>query len=86
MVSAGFLAHLTLDQMWRMPQTLFWPFLGTTFDKHNLSNYVANIFISLTTNPSAYIPEIIGGLILAWFDWKILKRHRLEAFVKYGIL
>jgi len=85
-VSAGSLAHLVLDQIWLMPQTLFWPFMSATFQKHDLSNYVANTFSSLATNPATYIPEIIGGLILLWFGWEILKRHQLVPFIKYGKL
>jgi inner membrane protein len=97
-ISAGTLAHLVLDQMWRMPHTLFWPFLNAPFDQQHylsnqtgnafssLSNYAGNIFSSLTTDPATYIPEIIGGLILLWFGWEILKRHQLMPFIKYGRL
>jgi len=83
-LSFGALMHLILDQMWKDPDTMLWPFFGSTFHKSDLSNYVANTIDSLTTNYEVYIPEIIGGLILVWFAWEVWRRRRIFSFIKYG--
>jgi inner membrane protein len=83
-LSFGTLMHLTLDQIWNNPKTMLWPFLGSTFQKSDLSNYLANTVNSLTTNYEVYIPEIIGGLILVWFAWEVWRRRRLLSLIKYG--
>jgi hypothetical protein len=85
-VSAGTLAHLVLDQIWLSPQAILWPFSGLTFEQRDMSNYLGDTFTRLTTDPATYIPEIIGGLILLWFGWEIIKRHRLVPLIKYGKL
>ncbi|MFC1907402.1 metal-dependent hydrolase, partial [Chloroflexota bacterium] len=32
-ISAGTLAHLVFDEMWRTPETLFWPLFGFAFQR-----------------------------------------------------
>jgi inner membrane protein len=83
-VSFGVLVHLILDQMWKTPETLLWPFFGFAFEKHDITNYIPGIIDSLTAKPEVYIPEIIGGLILIWFAWEVLRRRKLLSFIKYG--
>lgn len=85
-ISLGAAAHLILDQMWQTPETLLWPFFGFAFVNRDISGYVSGIFESLATKPEVYIPEIIGGLILVWFAWEVLRRRKLTAFIKYGQL
>jgi inner membrane protein len=85
-LSFGTLIHLILDQMWRDPETLLWPFFGSVFEKHDISNYIPDILNSLTVKPDVYIPEIVGGLILVWFAWEVLRRRKLLSFIKYGRL
>jgi len=84
MFSFGTLTHLIFDQMWRIPQTLFWPLLGIGFGREDISNWLGNIFYSLITEPAIYIPELIGLGILMWFIWTLIRRRELIYFIKYG--
>ncbi len=83
-VSFGVLAHLIMDQMWQMPSTLFWPLLGFSFEKHDISDWLPNILDGLLTNPAIYIPELVGLLVIIWFAWEVWHRRQLLSFIKYG--
>ena len=39
-LSFGTFSHLILDQMWRAPQTLFWPLYGFAFDRIELTDWI----------------------------------------------
>lgn len=84
LISAGTFAHLALDQMWQNPRTLFWPILGIEFERHETGEWLGGLFETLTSNPSVYIPEIIGGLIVAAFAWHIIKKRRFAVFITTG--
>ena len=83
-LSFGTLAHLVLDQMWQTPRTFFWPFLGLTFDKVDISNWTIDILHALFNKPRVYIPELVGVAILIWFTWIVFRRKKVLAFIKYG--
>ena len=83
-LSSGILAHLMLDQIWRVPQTLFWPLYGFAFVKADISNWIPNMLHALLTNPGVYIPELVGAVILTWFAWTLLRRRKIFAFIRYG--
>jgi inner membrane protein len=70
-LSLGTLMHLVLDQMWLTPDTLLWPALGWSFEKTVTGNWVGDIFSALFHNPSVYVPEIIGIMIIIY----LLSRH-----------
>ncbi len=82
--SFGTLTHLGLDQMWLTPQTLFWPLLGFTFEKADVSNWIPNIFHALLTDPAVYVPELVGAGILIRFVWLLLRKRKMHSFIKYG--
>ncbi|MFC1904416.1 metal-dependent hydrolase [Chloroflexota bacterium] len=82
--SFGTLTHLIFDQMWRTPRTLFWPLLGLTFEREDISNWILNIFHALFTNLGVYIPELVGAVIIIWFAWLLLCRGEIYSFIKYG--
>jgi len=83
-LSFGTLTHLILDQMWRIPQTLFWPLFGFSFDKINLTEWIPNIFYRLLTSPEVYVPELVGIAIILWFGITLLLRKRIYAFIRHG--
>lgn len=83
-LASGTFMHLILDEMWSAPRTLFWPFLGFTFERVDLTNWASNIFHALISNPEVYIPEAVGLVILLWFALALLCRKRLGVFIKYG--
>ena len=82
--SLGTLTHLVFDQMWRTPQTLFWPLLGLSFDREDISNWTLNIFHVLFTEPAVYIPELVGVIILIGFAYALARNRNLLYFIKSG--
>jgi len=70
-LSLGTLIHLVLDQMWLTPDTLLWPILGWSFKKTVTGNWVGDAFDALFHDPSIYVPEIIGIMIILY----LLSRH-----------
>lgn len=80
----GALSHLILDQMWLSTQTLFWPLFGWEFEKRVYDDWLGGIWEALLTNPGVFIPEIIGGLLLAAFFWDIIRQGRLRHFLLTG--
>ena len=85
-LSFGTFTHLLCDQMWRIPQTLFWPMYGFTFIKKDLTHWVERIGTNLMTDPPTYIPEIVGGVILILFLWVVVSNGKLRTFIRYGKL
>lgn len=80
----GSAIHLILDQMWLTPRTLLWPIYGWGFEKLDLSNWWANIWDALLTQPYVFVPEIIGALILAGFMLTLMSRKRVYALIRNG--
>lgn len=88
-LSFGTFTHLIFDQMWLSPHTLFWPLYGWNFPKYaniRFIYWVRGIFTSLLTQPSSYIyiTETIGGVVLAFFLWHIMKEKTLLNFIAKG--
>ena len=81
-LSFGCAMHLILDQMWLEPKTLFWPAYGWTFEKYDLSNWLADMIHMLLTDPLVFVPEIVGGILLCGFAAVLLRRGRVYAFLK----
>ncbi|WP_243685133.1 hypothetical protein [Methanosarcina barkeri] len=70
--------------MWNTPKTLFWPLLGWSFPKDDISNGIAFLLMlfkeSFTLNLSqgfslerTFIPEIIGMAVVVIFTLNWLK-------------
>ena len=83
-LTLGTLAHLVLDQMWLNPRTLLWPLYGLSFDRVAVEGWLPRILNSLVTEPAVYIPEIIGGVLLALFFWNLIRQGRLNSFLRSG--
>ena len=80
------LGHLILDGMWQDPVTLLWPIYGWSFPKADLTNWLPNILYALRTDPSVYIPELIGALILMHFTLMLIKKKELYTLITHGIV
>ena len=65
-LSLGTLMHLILDQMWLFSNNLLWPLFGWSFEKTITENWFNDIFDALLHDPSIYIPEIIGVVIIIY--------------------
>lgn len=83
-LAGGTLMHLILDEMWFAPGTLFWPFLGLTFEKIDLTGWALNIFQVLMSAPGVYIPEVVGLVMVLWFGVTLAVRKKVGAFLIYG--
>ena len=83
-LSAGTLFHFILDQMWQLPETLFWPAFGIAFERIETAYWVGNIFHALLKEPGVYVPEIIGFVAFAWFAWELMRHRALIRFIKQG--
>lgn len=80
----GTLMHIVLDQMWFAPATLFWPLLGFTFARSDLTGWVINLFQALRSDPVVYLSELAGLALLLWFGLSLVGGKRVGAFIKYG--
>ncbi len=87
-LALGALLHLVLDQMWNTPKTLFWPLLGWSFPKEDLSGYVDTLWYELLHRPDIYVPELIGFIVCVGFVYfnQLYKPARLKEFVLTGKL
>ena len=85
--AVGILMHLALDAMWRSPETLWWPFLGTDFASTGFETYGAYLG-DLLTSPVMWAGEVAG---LAYVGW-LARRARAEdpnvrrAFLRTGVV
>jgi membrane-bound metal-dependent hydrolase YbcI (DUF457 family) len=76
--------HLILDSMWIQKETLLWPVLGLSFYPSGPSDWLSVWWDSLTENPSVYIPEAIGILILLLALVALIRKKKLLLFIKSG--
>jgi len=77
-LAAGTASHLILDGMWTTPVVLFWPLLGTTFPRQDVSNYFLQMLEDLRTQPDVLIGEIIG--IIVTFAIGIIRLKKKKGF------
>jgi len=83
-ISFGSLSHLSLDQMWLTPGTLFWPLYGWQFAREDLSDWIGELLACLVTDCGLYVPELIGVSILALFFWQLIRQRNLRGFLATG--
>ena len=70
--------------MWLTPSTLLWPLCGLSFEKMDIEGWLPGILNSLMTEPTVYVPEIIGVILLALFFGRIICYSRLTSFLRNG--
>lgn len=80
------LIHLILDSMWLYTAILFWPLFGFRFPERPEGDWIKNDFLRLITDPSYFLPELIGFIIIAYFFIRLLKNKQVKAFLKKGKL
>jgi hypothetical protein len=74
-LSGAVLLHLSEDQMWRIPETLFFPLFGLAFpqgivEAHWWEYFIAAFFRTYSLSPDAafsFCSEVIGMTVLALF-------------------
>ena len=67
LLAVGILMHILLDALWRQPETLWWPFLGSTFATSGFGTYGAYVR-DLMTNPTMWAGEAVGLAYLVWLS------------------
>jgi inner membrane protein len=85
-LAAGTFLHLLLDQMWLIPGTLFWPFMGWSFKTIELEGWAEGIAGALVSDPLTIITESIGLAILVWFSLVVLRKKKAGLFIRTGRL
>jgi len=87
-LSLGTFVHLILDEMWKQQwrSTILWPFYGLEFPRAELTGWTENIWHALLHEPTVYIPEIIGAVVLLLFLWVLVRNRNLISFLKRGRL
>lgn len=63
LLATGVLVHLLLDAMWNVPETLWWPLLGSGFSATAFSTYGAYVQ-DLVTRPVMWAGEAVGLIYL----------------------
>lgn len=84
----GTFFHLVLDEMWATPQTLLWPLYGFSFPKIDFEfvSWLEGMLYTVSNNPAALIPELLGAAVIIWLIWLIVRRGEIYAFLKNGQL
>ncbi len=82
-ISLCSIIHLILDQIWDNPTTLWWPILGA-FDRVETTTWLPNIIHELPSDPSAYIFEIIGLVIIVLLSYRLIARRNTINFIRNG--
>ena len=91
-ISFGCFIHLTLDEMWLMPQTFLWPLYGLSFEQFDPSgyvwslDYVARMINWLLTDPHVLVPEIVGAAIILGLAWRLVRGRGMRHFIMTGTL
>ena len=83
-LSFGTFIHLILDEMWLNLETLFWPLYGFQFKSIYSEHYVQGLFYALFNEPSVFIPEIIGILLIICFLWALMSQKKLLYMILRG--
>lgn len=85
----AFSGHLPLDQIWRHPETLFYPFMGWQFDPYTFMGTpqaMASVYWDILLLPQIWIAEVVGLAILAFFvvRYRLYVPPRLVRFLRSG--
>ena len=83
-LAGGSFIHLILDNMWTLPETLYWPAYGWSFPKINSDYYLWHVLVKLVTDPYIYVPELIGGFIILNFIKYLTNKKQLKNFLRTG--
>ncbi len=78
--------HLILDSMWLYAGILFWPYYGLNFPERPEGNWAQSSLDRLVSDPSYYIPEIIGFGIILFYFIKICRGKQIKQFIKKGYI
>lgn len=78
--------HLVLDSMWLYPDILIWPYFGWKFPARPEGNWVSSDIVRLITDPTYYLPELIGFAIILYYFIRIFRNKQIKQFINQGKL
>ncbi|MFX1536198.1 MAG: metal-dependent hydrolase [Promethearchaeota archaeon] len=83
-VALGCVAHVLLDSMWLNQVTFLWPLFGWSFPHNDISigPWLERTFHNLLTQPSYYIPEVIGFTMLIFFCVDFMRNGKVSHLIK----
>lgn len=77
-LGVGSLFHLALDQMWGEPAVLWWPLMGWSLAgdwSGSLGSFARSMLAVSLTRP-VFATEVLGGLVLAHFLWRVVRGRK----------
>ncbi len=77
--------HLIFDQVWNSLVMLLWPLLGP-FPGEETAGWLPDRIQALFSDPSVYIPEIIGLVIVLLFAYRVVATRSLICFIRGGTI
>ena len=92
-LALGSFFHIMEDQIWKTPQTLFWPFFGWSFPKNSIDHTGFEYLLALFSKSfhlqfsESNIPEVLGMgvviiFILFWLRNVLIKTNSKDVKVK----
>lgn len=78
--------HDVFDSMWGIPETFYWPLFGIGFYAKAERSWIGSDLTRLMTDPTYYVPEIVGFVITLYFIRQLVVHHRVKSFIRNGIL
>ena len=82
-LAVGLFFHLLLDRMWALPETILWPFLGSTFTSMGVGDLAGLVGSAVTWWPVA---AEIAGLVYLGLVWGWAPAEDRSAFQRTGVL
>jgi inner membrane protein len=83
-IALGCVAHVLLDSMWLNQVTFFWPLFGWSFPHSDISigPWLERTFHNLLTQPSYYVPEAIGAIMLVFVYVDFMRKGKVSRLIK----
>jgi hypothetical protein len=87
LLAVGLFLHLALDAMWRLPETLWWPFFGWDFAPSGFETF-SSYAGSVMTSPRMWLGELAGlaYLVFLWRKSHLSSRDAWQQFTSAGIV
>ncbi len=83
-IAFGVVCHVLLDSMWESPQVFLWPSQGWAFPERWFSNYWDIWLTSLLHDPGAFIPEVLGVVIVIGLFWWLMGSRKFFSLIVRG--
>jgi len=87
-LALGVSAHLILDAMWLMPETLLWPLYGLSFGRYPSDLYswagLQEAIQRVMEQPFLALPELLGVAAVVWLVYELVRKRRLYDFLRRG--